>query len=364
MADSLVSIVVPAYNRGYCILRTLDSVFSQTHQDLEVILVDDGSTDGTSELVARHYAHEPRLQVVRQMNQGVSAARNAGLRACHGSYIALLDSDDVWLPWKIEAQLACLAALPTAGMIWTDMDAVRSDGEVVAQGFLTTMYGAYRWFTREELFESSRPLSAVDPDLANRLGNPRLYFGNIFSEMVLGNLVHTSTVLLRRDRLERVRGFDETLRVSGEDYDFHLRTCREGPVAYLDIASMLYRSGDSDQLTHGSANMLSVAQNFLRTVAPLIERNRDQIRLPRVVLQEVLAEAHAWIGTLHAERGEHLSAMRHLARSLRHKPRNPRALAFLALNLLPLPLANYLRSVYRGHRPPVQSNVSESRVAS
>lgn len=347
MPDSLVSVVVPAYNRGYCIGRTLDSVFGQTHQNLDVIVVDDGSTDDTAELLSRDYRREPRLRVIRQSNQGVSAARNTGLRACMGDFIALVDSDDVWLPWKIEAQLACLKRLPAAGMIWTDMDAVRPNGEVFARRFLTTMYGAYRWFSRDELFENRLPFSDVDPKLASHIGNPDLYFGDIFSEMMLGNLVHTSTVLLRRDRFERVRAFDESLRLSGEDYDFHLRTCREGAVAYLDVSSLLYRSGEADQLTHGSKNMLAMAENFLRTITPVMQQDGNRIRLPRVVLDEVLSEAHSWIGAVHAERGENLSALRHLFMSLRYNPLNTSVLTSMVASILPLPVAKSLRGIYR-----------------
>jgi glycosyltransferase involved in cell wall biosynthesis len=349
VTGQLVSVVIPTYNRAYCIARTIDSVLAQTHRDLEVVVVDDGSTDGTAELLARTYPAEPRLRVLSKPNGGVSAARNHGIRAARGEFIALLDSDDCFLPWKLEVQLACLAAVPDAGMIWTDMDAIGPDGEVSARRFLRTMYGAYQWLEPEDLFERSLPLSDVDASLAARLGNPRLHAGDIYSEMVLGNLVHTSTVLLRRERAEKVGGFEEAWR-AGEDYPFHLRTCREGPVAYLDVASILYLRGETDQLTHGSANELLIAQKFLATILPVLDRDRDRIRLPRAVLDEVLADAYQWVGSLHAERGEHLDAFRTLSRSLAHKPGQPRVAGLLALNLLPEPVARGLRRLYRAAR--------------
>jgi glycosyltransferase involved in cell wall biosynthesis len=347
MTGALVSVVIPTYNRAYCIERTLDSVIAQTHRDLEVLVVDDGSTDGSAELIQRVYGHEPRIRLITQVNQGVSAARNTGLTAARGDFVALLDSDDVWHPWKIEAQLACLAAVPEAGMVWTDMDAVDPDGAIFSRRYLTTMYSAYRWFSREELFERWFPFSRLEPALAARIGDPRVYVGDIFSEMVLGNLVHTSTVLLRRERLRRVGGFSLELRHTGEDYDFHLRTCREGPVAYLDAPSILYQRGRTDQLTYSPRLGLHMAKNFLKTVAPVIERDRARIKLPRMMLDEVLAEAHAWVGECHADRGEHADARRELAASLRHKRRQPRVMALLALALLPPPLARGLRRVYR-----------------
>jgi hypothetical protein len=232
-------------------------------------------------------------------------------------------------------------------MIWTDMDAIGPDREVIGRRYLTTMYSAYRWFPRAQLFERSLPLADIDPELGARLGGPLVYTGEIFSHMIMGNLVHTSTVLLRRERLERVQRFNEELRHSGEDYDFHLRTCREGPVAYLDVASILYQRGRNDQLTVGAKNKFHMAKNFLATVGPAIERDRDRIHLSQHMIDDVLAEAYAWVGEAHLDRGEPRQALRHLATSLRHQPRQPRVLGFLALSLLPAPAADRIRRAYR-----------------
>src|SRR5262245_26303833 len=152
MAEALVSVVIPSYNRAYCITKSVDSALGQTHTNVEVLIVDDGSKDNTAEVVEKAYGSEPRVRYLRQENQGVAAARNYGLREARGDFIALLDSDDLWLPWKLEAQLRCLAKLPEAGMVWTDMDAINPEGQIVSRRYLTTMYSAYSWFTRNELF--------------------------------------------------------------------------------------------------------------------------------------------------------------------------------------------------------------------
>ena len=345
--EARVSVVIPSFNRAYCIAATVDSVLAQTHANLEVLVVDDGSKDDTADLIARRFGDEPRVRYLYQENQGVSAARNYGLRSAQGDYIALLDSDDLWLPWKVEAQLRCLDAIPEAGMVWTDMTAIDPEGEIVAPRYLTTMYSAYGWFDRETLFERSRPFAEIAPELAATLGDPKVYSGDIFSEMVLGNLVHTSTVLLRRERFERVRTFNLDLRRSGEDYDFHLRTCREGPVAYLDAPSVLYQRGRADQLTVVPAYKIDMARNFLATISPVIERDRDRIRLPQIMIDEVLAEAHAWVGECHYNLGENRSARSEFAASLRHKPMQPRLAAFLALSLLPPKVSSGLHGVVR-----------------
>lgn len=350
MSGQLVSVIVPTYNRAYCIEKTLDSALAQTHTELEIVVIDDGSSDGTEELMARRYGGEPRVRYIRQANTGVTGARNHGLREARGDYVAFLDSDDLWLPWKLTAQLRCLAALPEAGMVWTDMDAMGTDGSVVARRYLTTMYKAYRWFPREQLFSRRQGLAEIDPGLAAELGNPAVYSGDIFSNMIMGNLVHTSTVLLRRERADKVAGFNEELRHSGEDYDYHLRTCREGPVAYLDAASILYQCGASDQIGFAPDRQIYVATNALKTIAPVIERERGRIRLPDAMIDEALAKAHRWVGQCYLDLGQPGSARPHLLASLRHRPRQPRVLGQLALSILPLAVAEALRRLYRQTR--------------
>jgi len=315
----------------------------QTHDDVEAIIVDDGSSDGTHDLIRNNFRADRRVRYIHQENQGVAAARNTALRFAGGDFIAFLDSDDVWKPWKLELQLACMRLLPHIGMIWSDMEALRPDGAVASRHYLRQMYaGNYRWFTNEELFSErhSAPAIAGVPGIAKAM----LYAGDIFSQMVMGNLVHTSTVLLSRERFERVGGFDEALRQSGEDYDFHLRTCREGPVGFVDIETISYQTGMSDQLVRDS---YWLARNFLRTVTTTLERDKDRITLPPRLVNEVLAHGHSWVAETLIPIGELREAGEHFRRSLSHKPWQPRAAVQLALCQLPPELAEGLRRVYR-----------------
>jgi glycosyltransferase involved in cell wall biosynthesis len=105
MITPTVSVVIPTYNRARSITRAIDSVLTQTFQDIELIVVDDGSQDDTAEVLTRY---GDRLCLIRQENRGVSAARNKGIRAAHGNWIAFLDSDDEWRPTKLALQIACL----------------------------------------------------------------------------------------------------------------------------------------------------------------------------------------------------------------------------------------------------------------
>jgi glycosyltransferase involved in cell wall biosynthesis len=346
MAPPLVSVVIPSFNRAHCIERTIDSVLGQTHPEVELLVIDDGSTDGTGDLLRGRYAGECRLRYVYQENQGVCAARNRGLDDAGGEFIALLDSDDIWKPWKLELQLACMIRAPHIGMIWSDMDAIDPNGRVSSPKYLRTMYSAYRWFRPEDLFTDSCDLAEISPTLAHAAGGGRFFTGDIFSQMVMGNLVHTSTVLIRRERLARVRHFNLELRRSGEDYDFHLRTCREGPVGFIDCASILYMYGAEDQLTAAKYG-IDRAQNFLKTIEPVLQHERTRIKLPPWMIADVLAEAHRWIGLEQLSLDQPRLARRHLIRSLRYQPKQPRLAAWLALSLLPEGAREGVRRAYR-----------------
>jgi glycosyltransferase involved in cell wall biosynthesis len=344
---ALLSTIVPTYNRAYCVTRAIDSALGQSHREIEVIVLDDGSTDGTREMIAERYRGEPRVRYVRQENAGVSAARNAALRCAQGDYIALLDSDDWWQPWKSELQIRCLEALPGVGMVWTDMEAVGSDGQVVHPRFLKKMYSAYGDIPETGLFSEQRVVRSFWPDAPACCVAAACSSGDIFSNMILGNLVHTSTVMLTRERFEKVSCFREDLRISGEDYDFHLRTCREGPVAFLDVASIQYQIGRADQLSRPEMGAW-VAQNFLNTILPVIRRDRARITLPQSRIDNLLAESYSWAGE------EMLKAGMPGARSAfwnawRLRRRSRTAVCLLAA-FLPISLFSTLRTGYRSSK--------------
>ena len=115
--EPLVTVVIPTYNRADYIAETIESVLSQTYRNIEVIVIDDGSTDGTAQVVAPFI---PRVSYVQQENAERGASRNHGLRLARGKYVAFLDSDDVWLPTKVADDVAYLEARPDVGLIHTD----------------------------------------------------------------------------------------------------------------------------------------------------------------------------------------------------------------------------------------------------
>ncbi len=183
------------------------------------------------------------------------------------------------------------------------------------------------------------------PRLATTVGAARLYWGDIFGPMAMGNLVQTSTSVIRRERLAQVRGFDATLVRSGVDFDFHLRTCRAGPVAYADVSTIRYRIGMADQMTRVSRRTQH-AKNFLRTITPVIANDRARLNLPQAIIDETLGEAEVFVGEELLNEGKHDEARPYLLRSLRLRPAVYTA-KLLMLSLLPVPAKDGLRRAYR-----------------
>ena len=321
-------------------------------------MIDDGSKDDTPRLVRQRYKDAPRIRYVTQENRGVAAARNRALDMAQGEYIAFLDSDDYWEPWKLRAQLACFAHCPEVGVVWTDMQAVEPGGAVMFPRYLRKMYSAYRYYPEETLFRAKYRLADIAPDLFHApsgeltaearksLQDVAFYTGTIFPQMVRGNLVHTSTVLMRRERVRQTGRFDLSFHNIGEDYDYHLRASRLGPVGYLDTASVCYQVQAEDQLTHSSLH-LGAARNFLIVAERELRNVETRRALGEDVAMQTLAEAHAWIGQELLMRGDTKGARQHLRQALEFDAACPDARRNLAVAALPSSVYVAARGFYR-----------------
>jgi glycosyltransferase involved in cell wall biosynthesis len=313
--EGLVSVIIPTYNRAQLCKKAVESALFQTYRDIEVIVVDDGSTDDTREVISNL---DSRVHYLSQKNSGVSAARNLGMQSARGEFIAFLDSDDTWLPWKLKLQVNLLRTLPNAGMVWTDMIAVDDRGSEQYSSYLTRLYSAYQQFDPATHLGMAKTIAVIWDDCPAAWADRKFYAGNIFTPMFLGNLVHTSTVLLRRGRQESVGFFDTSLVRTGEDYDFHFRTSRMGDVAYIDVSSIRYRIGAPDQLT-SSELMVWIARNNLKTITKMIACARDEIKLPDSRIRQRFAQSHAWIAREELF-SDTRSARWHFLQSLRLNP--------------------------------------------
>ena len=198
-----VSVIIPAFNSRRWIREALDSALNQTSVPIEVIVVDDGSTDGTSDVLAEYGS---RIIVLSQPNAGVSAARNRGMRAARGDVIAFLDADDVWHPRKLELQMRVLVDQPEISVLGTR---------------------AVAWPARESTAAVDDPVPTV------------VRFGS--DELAIKNRLTVSSVVVRRSVVEAIGEFDTTLQ-GAEDHDYWLRAAEAAGAANLDLPLTGYRS--------------------------------------------------------------------------------------------------------------------------
>ena len=342
-----VCVVIPTHNRRFELAGAIDSVLGQSWPRCHALVVDDGSTDGTPQLMADRYGSNQRVRYVRQeQNRGAASARNLGLAHARGNYIAFLDSDDRWKSWKLELQVACLARLAGdgVGMIWCDMDAVDEQGLLVQERAMRSVFSAYHWFDQLELFPHEQPLTSLVPEVKDPGTATIVHWGDAYSQFVLGNLCQTSSVLLTRQRLLLTGRFDERL-ICAEDHEFHLRCARAGPVALLDIPAVLYRQDSSDRVDAG--RRLRGAENQLRTLLPVIEADRERIHIPEKMLRHRLAEAYAWAAEENLDHGSAARARRLCGTSLRYRPLKGRTWAVLFAASLEPQARSTLRQAYR-----------------
>ena len=208
-----ISVVIPTYNSGVLLKQTLDSALNQTLAPDEIIVVDDGSTDGTPDWVRAHYG--ARVTVIEQRNGGVADARNAGWRASSGDWIAFLDHDDVWYPDKLERLLG--AATPTgrsaAGVVYARWRAVDERGEPLPDA---------AQLTRQKWWRGARGT----------------VFGWLFGWRC--PIVSMSVPIVRRELLERIGGFDPAC-VPCDDWDLWLRLARVCQFEFADQTLVDYR---------------------------------------------------------------------------------------------------------------------------
>jgi glycosyltransferase involved in cell wall biosynthesis len=204
-----ISVIIPTYNRETLIGRALDSVLAQNSPPTEVIVVDDGSTDSSAALIRGKY---PGVNYNYQENQGVSSARNAGIAIARCEWLALLDSDDEWLPAKLAAQSAALSRNPGYRICHTDEIWIRRNQRVNPMHKHAKSGG---W-----IYEKCLPLCAISP----------------------------SSVLIHRSVFADVGGFDEQLPAC-EDYDLWLRICASYPVLFVDDLLLKKYGGHVDQLS-------------------------------------------------------------------------------------------------------------------
>jgi len=285
----LVSVVIPCYNRENFVADAIESVLKQTYQNFEVILVDDGSADHTENVIQR-YLSDPRIRFYKHdVNRGIAAARNTGIKNAKGEFIALLDSDDMWLPKKIETQVEILSqdTIGELGVVWTD-------------AYYTDQLG------------NKRTSDAKIPADLNAL------FGDaLLRRIFMGNFIIAGTSMIRRSCFDRIGFFDEQLRGGSDDCDLWIRLAPYFQFRYLASPLAVIRLHEG--------NYSSIERHFqdqVVIIAKAISRNPEIAALK----QKKLSQLHHSLGTHYFEKGNSPRAREHFWKSIKANPFNVKPL--------------------------------------
>ncbi len=272
-----ISVIIPTFEYGRFLGEAIDSALAQTHPPLEVIVVDDGSTDETPRVVA---SYGNRIRSIRQRNQGLSAARNAGIEAARGDYLAFLDSDDVWMPRKLERQLARFESDPALGLVHCGAETVNREGRTLG----IHLSGMEGWVAME--------LLRLDREVITTPG---------------------SGIMVPRQVAIEVGGFEPGLQPS-EDWDFCYRLASRYRVGYVREVLVRYR-------LHGGGLHLNIPamENAMLHVLGKAFRSSD----PNVLALRAhsYGRIHQVLAGCYFQTRRPGLFLKHMIRSLRHDPR-------------------------------------------
>lgn len=299
----LVSVVIPAYNSAEFIAEALASVLAQDYPLLEIVVVDDGSTDETCDIVS---AVAPGALLVRQTNKGSAAARNLGIARASGSLVAFLDADDVWAGNKISLQVAALEGTPHR-----------------------LAYSRFVYWRPDAHGRFEDAQKVLGQGVGGQLADFRLVTGSPYVELLSDCIVWTSTVLVSREAVLSVGGFDESLR-KGQDYDLWLRLSRQVTMVGLEQPTALYRIHESSITT----KVADVCYEYLilsRTIAQWGVAGPDGRKASPSAIQARLFRSIFLHGMSHFRHGNPQIAAASLAQALGHQPSNLRARLYMVL---------------------------------
>lgn len=303
--NPLVSVIVPTYNCAAFVADALDSVLSQDYSPIEVIVVDDGSTDGTRDVLARY---GERIKVFQQQNGGPAAARNLAVSKSKGEYLAFLDGDDLWLPGKLTAQMAYIAAHPDAHVVYGEWMVWHPDAD--------SRYA---------------PLSTPSPrdDFALDEENSGWAYARLIS---YDCILHIIATVIHRSVFDRVNGFDESFR-TGSDYDFWVRVSRHYPITKLRRMVAVYRQ-NAASVTYTVRRENNGYRLLKRAVDTWGLHDEAGNLADRRAVQRRLSDLAFMHGYRHFWHGDPRVALTSLWQASRHNPWRFKAYAYVGLAAL------------------------------
>lgn len=307
--EPFVSVIIPTYNRVHLLKDTVQSVRNQTFRDFEIIVVDDGSSDGTAEWLKE----QQDLVVITQRNAGIATSRNNGAAAARGSWLAFLDHDDVWAEDKLAVQVKFIKENPEVALV------------------------AARHVRLGRRFKAPRSPSWLKGDL----------FVKAYSE----SFIHTSSVMIRKDVFEKIGGFPTRYRFADE-FDVWLKISHDYPIAYVDLPLVFIRFYESNT----SHNRIGVRTDTY----DILMKNHDPERIPKKVFLRTLSDHDISFGRAYVGTGDLREALKWFRQSVRRTPFRLRSWRYYLKHLF---IAAF-RETSDGTPGPPHSGTRDNRAAS
>ncbi len=273
----MISVVVPTYNQAHFLPDCINSVFRQTYDDYEIIVVDDGSTDNTREEMK---PYSGRARYIYKANGGVASARNVGIHEANGDYIAFLDSDDLWHPEKLKSTAAFIDTLPHCGLFHSNTNLIRENGSMISM------------LKRRDLGRAA------------------------YHELLMGYSLVNSSITVKKECFTQCGVFYEQFKAKAgaEDWDMWIRICRKFPSKLINEALVYYRI---HQGNYSKNEFLNLNEDILSVLHRAIERDR---RLPAVVKQKAFSNAYYLRGRKYLRATLRVEARKELRKCLRINP--------------------------------------------
>lgn len=294
-----VSVVIPTYNRSHLIARAIQSVLDQTYQDLEIIIVDDGSTDSTEEIV-KSFKNDNIIYIQHNINKGPSAARNTGIKASKGEYIAFQDSDDEWLPEKLEKQIDVFCNSPLeVGVVYTSIIRIENDKKI---------YIPRDCFTLKE--------------------------GKIHDELLKENFVGTPAVLIKKECFEKTKYFDENLPAL-EDWELWIEISKYYDFRYIN-KPLIYSYYTPNSINTNQDNTLKALKIILANHLEDFNHNK-----------KVLSKHYLFIGVNLCSSGDFKNGRNYIIKAMKAHFLNNKAMLFFCISLFGQNTYFKFRDIYR-----------------
>lgn len=324
-----LSFVIPTHNRRDLVLRAVDSLFAQSAaQDIEVIVVNDHSTDGTEAALHQRYPRHHRLRVITTAHRHSNAARNTGFNATRGEFVCFLDSDDFWTPHTKSIVEQVFAQHPELTFLSVDGSTLPSPNHPPVARVVAG--DAPGWsdagFRNARLMSKSLYLGAAPDQLT-------LLHGDYFPAIIHGDLFMLSGLVMRRDAVERAGPFTEHFHFYN-DWEFFARLCLQGIGGYIDYEGFRRDAGGADQISRGRP-ATAMPRRHVYILRSLLRHSSTRVGAHTKAIENVLDSAQYWLGRCLLRTPHRRFARRYFIRCLRRRYKPVRSLVLLVSSVLP-----------------------------